>query len=275
MGKYIDKILDSPIGSTIGFIALDYIVIATFISILKEILGFFLPSVTNLPSSVATIVVSIVFLLIYVRYMRGRLQNLISAMNFKLALILVIPSLVIIINNLVANYIEGQLVFNYLVVISGLAPGITEEIIFRGLIVSNLMRIRKNNNLSIYLIVVLSAVPFGLLHLANIGMGADIPYSIAQSFFAICIGILYTAVYLRTGNLIVPIISHAITDMAGLANSQYMGSKVVGLIAQTPSLNDYIFIMVGSIILLVSGLYYIRKYKWDDIDKVWDDIVIE
>lgn len=275
MGKYIDKILDSPIGSTIGFIALDYLVIATFIFILQKILEFILPSVANLPSSVATIVVSIIFLVIYIRYMRGRLQNLISTKNFKLALILVIPSLVIIIGNLLSNYIDGHFVFNYLVVISGLAPGITEEVVFRGFIVSNLMRIRKNKNLSIYLIVVLSAVPFGLLHLANIVMGADIHYSIVQSFFAICIGILFVAVYLRTGNLIVPIIAHAITDMAGLANSQFIGSKVVGLIAQTPSLNDYIFILVGSIILLVCGLYYIRKEKWDDIDKAWDDIVIE
>ena len=275
MGKYIDKILDSPIGSTIGFIALDYIVIATFIFILQKILEFILPSVANLPSSVATIVVSIIFLVIYIRYMRDRLQNLISTKNFKLALILVIPSLVIIIGNLVSNYIDGHFVFNYLVVISGLAPGITEEVVFRGFIVSNLMRIRKNKNLSIYLIVVLSAVPFGLLHLANIVMGADIPYSIVQAFFAICIGILFVAVYLRTGNLIVPIIIHSLIDMSGLCSSEFLSSDVTGLVSQAPVAYDFIFLFVMSIIMLGLGLYYVRKEKWADIDKEWDDIVIE
>ena len=276
MGKYIDKILDRPIVSTVAFLALDFIIMAFFILIFEKIFKFIVPSLGDVViNSITTIIVAIVFLLIYMRYMRDKLQNLISTKNLKFALILIIPSVITLIFNLVSNVVEGHLVFNYIVIIAGIAPGFIEELVFRGFIISNLMRLRKNKNLSIYLIVALSAIPFGLIHIVNIVVGANVSYSILQSFFAICLGIILAAVYLRTGNLIGSIIIHSLIDIAGLANSDLFSTKIAGLISQAPSSFEYIFTISISIFLLILGLYYIRKEKWDDIDKVWEDIVIE
>ena len=276
MVKFIDKILDKPITSTIAFILFDFIIISFFSGIFDGILRVIIPSLGNAGiDGIATIVVAIFFFLIYRWYMRDKLQNLISTKNLKLALILLIPTLILVIGNFISNYIEGNFVFNIIVIIAGFGPGILEEVVFRGFIISNLMRLRKNKNLSIYLIVALSAIPFGLIHIVNIVVGANVSYSILQSFFAICLGIILAAVYLRTGNLIGSIIIHSLIDIAGLANSDLFSTKIAGLISQAPSSFEYIFTISISIFLLILGLYYIRKEKWDDIDKVWEDIVIE
>ena len=64
-------------------------------------------------------------------------------------------------------------------------------------------------------------------------------------------------------------------DLKMIANSDLFSTKIAGLISQAPSSFEYIFTISISIFLLILGLYYIRKEKWDDIDKAWDDIVIE
>ena len=276
MVKFIDKILDRPIVSTVGFLVLDLVVISIFVNIFKSIFDFLIPSFgSNLISSLSSIIVALIFLVIYKWYMRDKLQNLLSLKNFKFALILLIPSLIFIIGNLVSNYIDGNFTFNALIIVLGLGPGISEEIVFRGFILSNLMRIRKNKNLSIYWIACLSAIPFGFVHLFNIAVGANVNYSLAQMFFTICLGFLFAGVYLRTGNLIVPIISHSLIDITGLCNVESLNSSIAGLISQAPGFYDYVFMISGSLIALAFGLYYIRKEKWADIDKSWEDIVIE
>ena len=61
----------------------------------------------------------------------------------------------------------------------------------------------------------------------------------------------------------------------GLCSSEFLSSDVTGLVSQAPVAYDFIFLFVMSIIMLGLGLYYVRKEKWADIDKEWDDIVIE
>lgn len=276
MGKYIDKILDRPIISTIAFIALDFIIMALFIVFFEEILKFIIPSISNVViNSLVTIIVTIIFLLIYRRYMRDKLQNFISTKNLKFALILLIPSVIILIYNILNNVIMGNFEFNYIVIIVGIAPGFIEELVFRGFIISNLMRIRKSKKVNIYLIVALSALPFGLFHLLNIMSGANVSYSIAQAFFTICLGVFFAAIYLRTGNLIGTIIAHALMDITALTDSNLIGSNIAGVVSQVPTISEIVIIFVVSIFVLALGLYYIRKDKWDDIDKTWDEIVIE
>ena len=276
MGKYIDKILDRPIISTIAFIALDFIIMAVFIVLFEKILKFIIPSISNVViNSLATIIVTIIFLFIYRRYMRDKLQNFISTKNLKFAFILLIPSVIILIYNILNNVIVGNFEFNYIVIIAGIAPGFIEELVFRGFIISNLMRIRKSKKVNIYLIVALSALPFGLFHLLNIISGANVSYSIAQAFFTICLGVFFAAIYLRTGNLIGTIIVHVLMDITALTDSNLIGPNIAGVVSQVPTLFEIVIIFVISIFVLALGLYYIRKNKWKDIDKTWDEIVIE
>lgn len=276
MGKYIDKILNKPVVSTIAFIGLDFIIMSMFISIFEKIIEFIIPSTTDVViHSIATIIVTIIFLLIYIRYMRNKLKNLISTKNLKFALILIIPSFITVFFNLVSNVIDGNFAFNFVVIIVGIAIPFMEEVVFRGFIVSNLMRIRKSKKINIYLIVTLSALPFGLLHLVNIMAGANLSYTILQALCTLCLGVLYAGVYLRTGNLIVPIIAHGIMDISGLTNSNLIGTKTAAIVSQTPSSIESIGMIIISIIVLAFGLYYVRKDKWEDIDKTWDDFIIE
>lgn len=275
MGKYIDKILDRPIVSTIAFLLLDFIIMAIFAAIFENIIGSIIPTSEIIINSIATIIVTIIFLCIYIRYMRGKLKNLISTKNLKFALILIIPSFITVLLNIVSNIIEGSLDFSFLIILVGITAPFTEEVIFRGFIISNLMRIKKSKNLSIYLIVALSALPFGLGHLFNIMAGATITYAILQAFITLCLGVLYAAVYLRTGNLIAPIIAHGLMDISALVDSNLIGVSNISLASQIPSSIEIISTIIVAIIVLSFGLYYVRKEKWEDIDKTWNEMIIE
>ena len=96
-----------------------------------------------------------------------------------------------------------------------------------------------------------------------------------DALVTVCLGVFFAGVYLRSGNLIAPIIAHALMDITGLTNPTLIGPKVAAVVSQTPSSLEFILIILLSIIILAFGLYYIRKEKWDDIDKTWEEFIIE
>ncbi len=80
----------------------------------------------------------------------------------------------------------------------GLLPGLSEELLFRGVILSAL-------GLNVFALTV-SSVLFGLLHLSGLEQW---PYVV----WATAIGFLLGYSAIATGNLLVPIIAHVITNL--------------------------------------------------------------
>lgn len=79
----------------------------------------------------------------------------------------------------------------------GLLPGLSEELLFRGVMLSAL----GMNGLA----VVVSSLVFGVLHLSNIQQW---PYVVWATIVGLALG--YAAI--ATGNLLVPIVAHIITN---------------------------------------------------------------
>ena len=95
--------------------------------------------------------------------------------------------------------------------LKALAPGFGEEIAFRGLGIANYMRTIRNEN-RITVIFWLSSIVFGLVHLLNAFVGGDSFAVALQAVYAIGVGMLFGAVYLRTGNLWPTILGHFSVD---------------------------------------------------------------
>ena len=103
------------------------------------------------------------------------------------------------------------------------APGFGEEVMFRGLGVANYMRKIKSES-QIKVIFWLSSIVFGLVHLSNIFAGGD-PFSVViQSLYAIGVGMILGAVYLRTGNLWPTILGHWSLDFMEFVRVDLSGS---------------------------------------------------
>lgn len=129
-----------------------------------------------------------------------------------------------------------------LFLISMLAVGFLEEIIFRGFLFQALSK--KN----IRTAVIISSITFGIGHIVNLANGADFLPTLMQICYAISIGFMFTVFVLKTGNILPCMICH------GVLNSLEMFSSTGNL--------TYQFIVSIVLILITSGYaIYLLKMK--------------
>lgn len=99
-------------------------------------------------------------------------------------------------------------------VILMLITAIVEEYINRGLLTGKLTNVilkDKNSYISVFGVLILSGILFGMYHLSNIH-SQSLSITLSQMIQTAGIGVLLTAFYMRTGSLIFPIIVHFLWD---------------------------------------------------------------
>jgi membrane protease YdiL (CAAX protease family) len=74
----------------------------------------------------------------------------------------------------------------------------------------------------VWITAIIGAIIFGLTHASNIFYGMEPLAVLAQVISATFVGLLFGAVYLRSGSLWAPILVHTLTDIAGLAPSTFL-----------------------------------------------------
>lgn len=103
-----------------------------------------------------------------------------------------------------------------------LGVGIREECIYRATFQNIVAKKYATSVKGIWISVLVSAVLFGLCHISNLFFGMHPLSVLSQVTSAFCIGVLFSAVYLRSGSLWAPILVHTLTDIAGLAPSTFL-----------------------------------------------------
>ena len=147
-----------------------------------------------------------------------------------------------------------------------MSAGFAEELAFRGFGASYLMR-QWTGEKSVIRTAWFIAILFGVLHLANLFAGADPGYTLVQVIGATFIGLFLTAVFLRTGNLWVPIAMHVIHDIIAFAGQDVYQDGLIVESVDTYALID----MLLNIGLGIVGLYLIRRSKRGEIRALWDE----
>lgn len=107
-------------------------------------------------------------------------------------------------------------------VFSIVGVGVREECIYRATIQNILAKKHANSVKGIWITVIIGAIIFGLTHVTNIFFGMDPLAVLAQVVSVIFVGLLFGAVYLRSGNIWVLILIHTLTDVASLASSIFL-----------------------------------------------------
>ena len=107
-------------------------------------------------------------------------------------------------------------------VFSVVGVAVREECIFRATFQNILAKKYANSVKGIWISASVSALIFGLTHVTNVFFGMNPLAVLSQVLSATCLGLLFGAVYMRSGSIWALIIVHTLTDIAGLAGSTFM-----------------------------------------------------
>ncbi len=206
-----------------------------FVAIILSILGYFLPHILdstiagilgpigeNLLSYFVTniidILLSTVLLILFTRWFYPEFSGFFKSEKgefndaFKLSLPFFIFWIIWFSIELIVGFLkpEGNVVK---CILSGLNAGFIEEVAFRGLPVTLLLR-NINKKSRVFVAPLFIGICFGAMHLFNLTAGEDPIKVYVTVVFAVAAGIVFGVIYAITGNLWVIILAHAIYDTA-------------------------------------------------------------
>jgi membrane protease YdiL (CAAX protease family) len=139
--------------------------------------------------------------------------------------------------------------------------GAAEEMLFRGLILNNMLLKWGSNKRGIMKSVWLSAIIFGAMHIINI---FALPYAITvivQAVNAAFASILFAAVYLRGKNIWSVIVVHALVDWIALILPTCSTSASSIIAVKMSIWQGLIVVIGGSLPPLLIGLFLMRKFN--------------
>jgi len=133
-----------------------------------------------------------------------------------------LPCVAVVVNNLpilaLANgtaWVERWDLFP-LFVADALLIGIFEELAFRGTLFLAILEKRRDSTKKIFWTTVVSSALFGFVHLANLLEGAGVGATLMQVGYSFLIGGMCSIVLLKTGNILICILLHAVFDFCGM-----------------------------------------------------------
>ena len=104
-----------------------------------------------------------------------------------------------------------------------LGIGIREECIYRGVIQNIVAKKYANSVKGIWITAIVGAFIFGVMHISNLFGGVSPSAVFAQVISAIFSGLIFSAIYLRSGNIWSLIFLHTLIDSVGLVPSTFLG----------------------------------------------------
>ena len=156
-------------------------------------------------------------------------------------------------------------------VLISLQAGVNEETIYRAVPVSIMM---KNNpsRRRMWAAALITALVFGLVHMGNVVAGASLNGAVVQSANALCMGLFFAAVYLRSGNILLTIVFHTLHDVIALTDP----AQVTGVFTKA-SFSAFSLILPAAIAAAyaAAAVFLLRKSKWDEIQATWANIWAE
>ena len=138
--------------------------------------------------------------------------------------------------------------------------GVAEEFLFRGVIAETLLEHFGTSRGGIWKACLLSGLLFGCAHLTNLLSSAPLGV-LMQCIFAASLGVLYAAIYFRTGNLWVTVFLHGGMDIISMLVGGLYGTESVA-----ESVSSYDASMLLSVLVyLIPAAILLRKKKIGEV----------
>ena len=153
------------------------------------------------------------------------------------------------------------------IIFSSLGAGLGEEFIFRGVLISTLMRQWKDQN-KFRSAALVSGIVFGLIHATNVFAGADPLRTLLQVIGAVGIGVIFTAVYLRSGSILPCMFYHTLHDIIAIAGESEVTET--GIITASKINTGDGANLVMSLVLAAIALWLLRPEKNEEMRALWN-----
>lgn len=137
--------------------------------------------------------------------------------------------------------------------------GITEEVVFRGVLLPIVARSFHGKPL---ISILISSAFFGGLHLIN-SSHISLTYVLPQILFAMLMGTLFAGIYVHTHNLTLPILLHSLTDLSIIV--QLIQHPTSSSNLDMPAQTSMIVAGFYGILLIFAILWVARQTKHDII----------
>ena len=187
--------------------------------------------------AIGRILAGIVLLIVFRNCLKGKKQ-------FS-GFIVMLPALIFALWNVFDHFMtNGEFYpFTAEILLLGLAPAVFEEVVFRGIFINNL----KKSGRSDMAALLIPALFFGLIHMTN-AVNGDIPQALVQTGYSIVVGLVFGAIYIRSGDLISVMIAHAaidITNQIFAAASNTPVPLIIAFIVVLAAEAAYAFVLVS------------------------------
>jgi membrane protease YdiL (CAAX protease family) len=161
--------------------------------------------------------------------------------------------------NIYANA-EFKLLLSF--AISTLAVGIFEELAFRGIIFPLLIKSFSKSKRPILISAVLSSFLFGIVHFINLfSQPENIIGITSQVFFATAIGVFFCGLMVRTENILIPCIIHALINFSFGAGELKPSIEEISSAGEASGIkwSSVIPTTIFFTIIFIGGIYMILK----------------
>lgn len=148
--------------------------------------------------------------------------------------------------------------------------GVSEELLCRGVMAESLLEHYGTDRKGIIKAILISSIVFGLSHITNLFVGTSPVGVISQSLNAALAGILYAAIYFRSGNLWAPIIVHSMWDLCTImgssegiyADAEKVSQNVSAAGFSMEQLSVSLIFVAAAVILLHSKKQFDQVGQW-------------
>ncbi len=168
----------------------------------------------------------------------------------------ILPILFVILA-IAASFHKNNAVHIKSAIIVAICTGITEELVFRGIILPGSMT-HFTGHRGMWYAVLISSLIFGMAHMINL-TSQPLEATVLQGCNAFFMGIVLAALYLRTRSLIFPMIFHGVNDY--IATIAAHGNITMHNESFVPFLGQWVLYSILVIFLL-------RKSKTQDVYKI-------
>lgn len=153
-----------------------------------------------------------------------------------------------------------------------LLVGVTEEIVARALIAETFLEHFGISREGALKAALASGVIFGAMHLTN-AIAGDLPGTMIQASLCVTAGVLYAAVYFRSGNLWSIVLIHGLNDVAaGTVEWLFNGGAYLPTASTAIEPSDLVIPIIIGVLDLVAAFYVLRPKKADEIRQAWPEI---
>ena len=240
--------------------------LAMVLTLIPEALGL-----GKVASNLASCIVAVGILFLFKWWFSPKFKGVFTLRTSLAELgILLLPWVAKVAATLVAGWVDYGFYFNptLLGLSMALAAGFVEETWFRGLAVPIGMGYLPKEK-RVFTTVLVTSIIFGVIHVGNVFNGARIEVGILQAVATTFAAFFFVAVFLRTGNIFVPIALHAAWDYIAFTTDP----TVVNGIMTNEGISLGLMVAVAiEVAFGCAGFYLIRPAMHDKIDRIWSEI---